>query len=176
MDIKRVFLIVLDSLGIGELPDAKDFGDKGSNTLASISKSKEFNIKTLSELGLFNIDGVNCKEKYPSPKGAYGRFLEASHGKDTTTGHWEIAGLISKDAFPTYPDGFPDDIIDEFKRLTKRGVLCNKPYSGTKVIEDYGAEHIKTGDLIVYTSADSVFQIAAHEEIVVAISSYRRSF
>lgn len=166
MDIKRVFLIVLDSLGIGEMSDADRFNDKGSNTLLSISKSKEFEIKNLKELGLFNIDGVTVSNPVSLPKGAYGRFSELSDGKDTTTGHWEIAGLILNNPFPTFPDGFPNDIINEFKKLSQRGVLCNKPYSGTKVIEDFGEEHIKTGDLIVYTSADSVFQIAAHEDIV----------
>lgn len=166
MEIRRVFLIVLDSLGVGALPDADKFGDKGANTLLSISKSKEFDIKELKELGLFNIDGVDYISAFPMPKGAYGRFMEMSDGKDTTIGHWEIAGIISKKPFPVFPDGFPNEIIDEFKRITKRGVLCNKPYSGTKVIEDYGKEHIETGDLIVYTSADSVFQIAAHEDIV----------
>lgn len=166
MEIRRVFLIVLDSLGVGALPDADKFGDKGANTLLSISKSKEFDIKELKELGLFNIDGVDYIPAFPMPKGAYGRFMEMSDGKDTTIGHWEIAGIISKKPFPVFPDGFPNEIIDEFKRITKRGVLCNKPYSGTKVIEDYGKEHIETGDLIVYTSADSVFQIAAHEDIV----------
>ncbi len=164
--MKRVFLIVLDSLGIGEMPDADKFNDFNCNTLKRISFSKEFKVNNLINLGLSNIDGIDFLEKNSNPIGAYGRLSEASQGKDTTIGHWEIAGLISSSPMPTYPDGFPKEIIDEFSKKTGRGVLCNKPYSGTKVIEDYGEEHIKSGDLIVYTSADSVFQIAAHEKIV----------
>ncbi len=164
--IKRVFLIVLDSLGIGELPDADEYGDEGSNTLRSASMSGKFNAETLRRLGIFNIDGVCCGKSCSSPQGAYARISERSKGKDTTTGHWEIAGLISETPFPVFPEGFPEDLIKAFEKATGRGVLCNKPYSGTKVINDYGDEHIKTGKLIVYTSADSVFQIAAHEEIV----------
>ena len=164
--IRRVFLIVLDSFGIGELPDADEYGDKGSNTLKSCFLQKEFHVPTMQKLGLFNIDGVTFGKKEEKPSAAYGRLKEASKGKDTTTGHWEICGIISEKAMPTYPDGFPKEILDEFSRLTGRDVLCNKPYSGTKVIADYGEEHLKTGALIVYTSADSVFQIAAHESIV----------
>lgn len=167
MSIKRVFLIVLDSLGIGEMPDARDFGDEGSNTLAAISKSDKFNISVLKNMGMFNIDGVcDVLDGVFMPTGTFGRFEEASKGKDTTIGHWEISGVISEKPLPTYPNGFPDDIIEKFKKETGHGVLCNKPYSGTEVIKKYGSEHMKTGDLIVYTSADSVFQIAAHEEIV----------
>lgn len=166
MMTNRVFLIVLDSFGIGELPDADEYGDKGSNTLKSCFLQKDFYVPTMKRLGLFNIDGVDFGEKTENPAAAYGRLKEASKGKDTTTGHWEICGIISKKAMPTYPDGFPQEILDEFSRLTGRGVLCNKPYSGTKVIADYGEEHLRTGALIVYTSADSVFQIAAHESIV----------
>lgn len=166
MMTNRVFLIVLDSFGIGELPDADKYGDKGSNTLKSCFLQKDFYVPTMKRLGLFNIDGVDFGEKTENPAAAYGRLKEASKGKDTTTGHWEICGIISKKAMPTYPDGFPQEILDEFSRLTGRGVLCNKPYSGTKVIADYGEEHLRTGALIVYTSADSVFQIAAHESIV----------
>ena len=162
----RVFLIVLDSFGIGELPDASEYGDKGSNTLKSCFLQKDFYVPTMKRLGLFNIDGVDFGEKTENPAAAYGRLKEASKGKDTTTGHWEICGIISEKAMPTYPDGFPQEILDEFSRLTGRGILCNKPYSGTKVIADYGEEHLRTGALIVYTSADSVFQIAAHESIV----------
>ncbi|MGN1194855.1 MAG: phosphopentomutase, partial [Acutalibacteraceae bacterium] len=135
-------------------------------TLKSCFLQKEFSVPTMQKLGLFNVDGVDFGEKATEPAAAFGRFREASKGKDTTTGHWEICGIISEKAMPTYPDGFPKEIIDEFSRLTGRGVLCNKPYSGTKVIADYGEEHLKTGALIVYTSADSVFQIAAHESIV----------
>ncbi len=161
---KRVFLIVLDSFGIGELPDADKYNDKGSNTLASIRKSEYFNIPNLIKLGLFNIDGVGGGIE--NPTSAYGRIKEKSNGKDTTVGHWEIAGVVSKTPLPTYPNGFSCEIIEEFERLTGRKTLCNKPYSGTEVIKDYGKEHIKTGDLIVYTSQDSVFQIAAHEDVV----------
>ncbi len=166
MNIKRIFLIVLDSYGIGKAKDAKDFGDEGANTLATIFKSKFYNTPNMEKLGLFNIDGVDLKEKYKEPIGCYGRLEEASKGKDTTIGHWEIAGIISEKALPTYPNGFSDEILNEFKEKTGRGVICNKPYSGTEVIKDFGQEHMKTGDLIIYTSADSVFQIAAHEDIV----------
>ena len=166
MKIKRVFLIVLDSFGIGEMNDSYLYGDKGSNTLYSCFKQKEFDAPNMKRLGLFNIDGVTFGEKEEKPLGAYGRFAEMSKGKDTTTGHWEIAGIVSEKPFPTYPNGFPEEILDKFAEKTGRGVLCNKPYSGTKVIEDYGKEHLETGKLIVYTSADSVFQIAAHESLV----------
>ena len=164
--LKRVFLIVLDSFGVGEAPDAAAFGDEGANTLRSVSSSKKFNLKNLKKLGLFNIDGVDYLKNEPSPAGAYGRIAEISSGKDTTTGHWEIGGIISESPMPTFPGGFSDEVIREFERQTGRGTLCNKPYSGTQVIKDYGEEHLKTGKLIVYTSADSVFQIAANESIV----------
>lgn len=165
--IKRIFLIVLDSFGIGEMPDAGDFGDEGSNTLGSISRSPEFSAKNMTRLGLGNIDGVDCIESIPTPKGAYARLSERSKGKDTTTGHWEIAGLVSDTPMPTYPEGFPKEVLREFCRaIGKEKVLCNLPYSGTEVIKDYGEEHLKTGFPIVYTSADSVFQIAAHTDIV----------
>ncbi len=166
MDIKRVFLIVLDSVGIGELPDAKNYGDEGSNTIKACCAQPFFNIPNLKKAGLFNIDGVDFEKGVEAPTGAYGKCTERSMGKDTTTGHWEICGLISKKAMPTFPNGFPKELLDEFSKRTGRGVLCNKPYSGTKVIKDYGKKHIETGDLIVYTSADSVFQIAAHESVV----------
>lgn len=166
--MKRVFLIVLDSFGIGEMEDAKAYGDAGTNTIGSVSKSSFFHVPNLRKLGLFNIEGVKCErqETVESPLAAVARMKEASRGKDTTIGHWEIAGLISEDPLPTYPNGFPREVLDEFTKRTGRGVLCNKTYSGTEVIRDYGDEHIKTGNLIVYTSADSVFQIAAHEEVV----------
>lgn len=164
--MKRVFLIVLDSVGIGEMPDAATFGDKGSNTLKAASKDKHFAMPNMRKLGLFNIDGVDIGEKEAKPQGAFARMTEKSMGKDTTIGHWEIAGVISEAPLPTYPEGFPQEIIEEFSRKTGHGVLCNKPYSGTEVIKDYGEQHMKTGDLIVYTSADSVFQVAVHEDIV----------
>ena len=166
MKTKRVFLIVLDSFGIGEMKDSHLYGDEGSNTLYSCFKQKEFSVPNMKRLGLFNIDGIDFGEKESEPLGAYGRFCEKSRGKDTTVGHWEIAGVISDEPLPTYPGGFPDEIIKEFTARTGRGVLCNRPYSGTKVLEDYGREHLETGKLIVYTSADSVFQLAAHESLV----------
>ncbi len=165
MKYKRIFLIVLDSFGIGNAPDAEQFDDIGANTLKSISKSLKFNICNLSKLGLCNIEGVEL-QNINSPIGKFGALQELSAGKDTTIGHFEIAGIVSKKAMPTYPDGFPQEIIKAFERQTGCKTLCNKPYSGTKVIADYGEEHIKTGKLIVYTSADSVFQIAAHTDIV----------
>ncbi len=164
--MKRVFLIVLDSFGIGEEPDAAAFGDVNVNTLRSVAGSPFFRVPNLWKLGLFNIDGVTVMEKNDSPIGSYGRLREKSMGKDTTIGHWEIAGVVSPKPLPTYPKGFPREILDEFSRRTGRGVLCNRPYSGTAVIQEYGNRHLETGDLIVYTSADSVFQIAAHEEVV----------
>lgn len=171
--MKRVFLIVLDSVGIGEMPDAKEYGDEGSNTLAAAAKDAEFSMEHMRQLGLFNIDGVHCKQGIEEPTGAYARMTERSMGKDTTIGHWEIAGLISPNPLPTYPHGFPEEILARFSDAVGRGVLCNRPYSGTKVIQDYGEEHRKTGNLIVYTSADSVFQIAAHEEVVPVSELYK---
>ena len=159
-------MIVLDSVGCGELPDAASFGDEGSNTLRSISASPRFSADNMVKLGLGNIDGIDFLPVSDSPKGAYCRFSELSRGKDTTIGHWEIAGLVSENPLPTYPNGFPDEIIKRFEELTGRGSLCNKPYSGTDVIRDYGREHVESGKLIVYTSADSVFQIAAHEDVI----------
>ncbi|MEG2085874.1 MAG: phosphopentomutase [Clostridia bacterium] len=164
--VNRVFLVVLDSLGIGEMADAAIFFDEGSNTLKSISKSSYFNAPNLKKLGMFNIEGIDYYGKENNPKGSYARLKELSKGKDTTIGHWEIAGLVSKNPLPTYPNGFPKEVIDKFEKATGRKTVCNKPYSGTEVIKDYGQHHIETGDLIVYTSADSVFQIAAHEEVV----------
>lgn len=166
MSVKRVFLIVLDSYGIGELPDADKFGDVGANTLASIVRSDRYSTPNMKQMGLFNIDGVTCMEGTQAPTGSYGRMRESSMGKDTTIGHWEIAGIVSPEPMPTYPDGFPEEVLAPPREQTGRGVLCNKPYSGTDVIRDYGEEHVRTGDLIVYTSADSVFQIAAHEGVV----------
>lgn len=162
---KRVFLIILDSFGVGELPDAANYNDEGSDTLKACFNTGKLSVKNLKKLGLFNLDGLNY-EKENSPIGCFGKLAELSAGKDTTTGHWEIAGLVSEKAMPTYPNGFPNEILEKFSEKTGRKVLCNKPYSGTKVILDYGQEHLESGDLIVYTSADSVFQIAAHEEIV----------
>ena len=173
MENRRIFLIVLDSYGIGALPDAADFGDEGSNTLKTITASKAYDTPNMKKLGLFNIDGVDWMKKEESPAGAYGRMKERSRGKDTTIGHWEIAGVVSPKPLPVYPNGFQEEILEKFREATGREVLCNLPYSGTDVIRDYGEEHMKTGALIVYTSADSVFQIAAHEEIVPVEELYR---
>lgn len=162
----RVFLIVLDSFGVGNAPDAAAFGDEGSNTFKACYNFGKLNIPNMKKLGLFNIDGVDFGEREKEPLGAYARLVEESAGKDTTIGHWEIAGIISEKPLPVFPNGFPDEIIKEFERRTGRKTLCNKPYSGTEVIKDYGEEHMKTGALIVYTSADSVFQVAANENVV----------
>lgn len=170
---KRVFLIVLDSFGIGELPDAKEYNDVGSDTLSAVRKSKKLNIKNLIKLGLYNIDGISGG--ISSPIASFAKLKEKSKGKDTTVGHWEIAGLISEDPLPVFPNGFPAEVIDEFEKRTNKKVICNKPYSGTEVIKDYGEEHLETGDLIVYTSADSVFQIACHEDKVAVSELYRYS-
>jgi len=169
-----VFLIVLDSFGIGEMADAPQYGDENVNTLRSVAASSCFRVPNLERLGLFQIDGVAEEPAIRSLAtvdkaqviGRYARMAERSRGKDTTIGHWEIAGLVSHRPLPTYPQGFPKEVLEEFSRRTGRGVLCNLPYSGTRVIQEYGDAHMRTGDLIVYTSADSVFQIAAHEEIV----------
>ena len=168
---KRVFIIVLDSCGCGEMPDSYLWHDEGSNTLGAIRKDEHFDCPNLVNLGLFNIEGVGGGVS--DPKGSFARLKETSMGKDTTIGHWEIAGIISPKPLPTYPNGFPEDVIEEFEKRTGRKVLCNKPYSGTEVIKDYGEEHVKTGALIVYTSADSVFQIAAHEDVVPVPELYR---
>lgn len=171
--MKRIFLIVLDSMGIGYLPDAHLFGDQGANTLKSISVSPNFKIPNLISYGFGNIDGVDYLEKTDTPAGIFGRIAEKSMGKDTTVGHWEIGGVISENPLPTYPNGFPNEVISEFEKLSGKRVICNLPYSGTEVIKDYGQEHIDTGALIVYTSADSVFQIAACESIVPLEELYR---
>ena len=171
-NIKRVFLIVLDSCGIGEAPDAEKFGDKGCSTIRSISKSSEFNIDTLRSLGYTKIDALSFLGD-GELKAQVARLKELSQGKDTTIGHWEIAGVISEKPLPTFPNGFPEDLIKKFSEKTGRKVICNKTYSGTEVIKDYGEEHLKTGALIVYTSADSVFQIAAHEDIIPPEELYR---
>ena len=171
---RRVFLVVLDSVGIGALPDAELYGDEGSNTLASAAGSKGFSMEHMEKLGLFDIEGVkHLKKGTEKPKGVYGRMREASKGKDTTIGHWEIAGVVSERLLPTFPGGFPQELLISFTERTGRKVLCNKPYSGTDVIRDYGKEHMETGALIVYTSADSVFQIAAHEAVVPVEELYR---
>lgn len=162
--IKRVFIIVLDSFGIGNEPDAADFGDGKCNTLASLTTSPELHAPNLTKLGLFNIDGVGCGTPADSPIGSFARLRELSRGKDTTIGHWEIAGIVSEQPMPTYPNGFPPEILERLSAACDgKKMLCNKPYSGTQVIHDYGREQEETGGLIVYTSADSVLQIAANE-------------
>ena len=164
--MKRIFLIVLDSFGIGAMPDSESFGDVGVNTLAACATSPKLHIPNMIAAGLGNIDGVTCLPKTDAPAGAYARLTEASMGKDTTIGHWEIAGVVSPNPMPTYPNGFPEDVLKAFEEATGRGCLCNLPYSGTDVIRDYGQQHLDTGKWIVYTSADSVFQVAAHEELI----------
>lgn len=170
---KRVFLIVLDSFGIGGALDAADFGDAGSDTLGAVFKSSRLDIPNLRRLGLYNIQGVTPTPKDAAPLGSFARLREVSKGKDTTIGHWEIAGVESPQPLPVFPDGFPPELIAEFEKRTGRKALCNKPYSGTDVIRDYGEEHMRTGALIVYTSADSVFQIAANEAVVPLEELYR---
>ena len=162
--MKRIFLFVLDSCGIGAMPDAASFGDIGVNTLRACTTSDKLNIPNMLAAGLGNIDGIDYLPKTDAPKGAVARLTESSMGKDTTIGHWEIAGVISPDPLPTYPNGFPQEVLDAFEAATGRGCLCNLPYSGTDVIRDYGQEQMDTGKWIIYTSADSVFQVAAHEE------------
>ena len=164
--MKRIFLFVLDSFGIGAMPDAESFGDTGVNTLAACATSSKLHIPNMIAAGLGNIDGVSCLPKTALSTGAVARLTEASMGKDTTIGHWEIAGLVSPDPLPTYPEGFPEEVLEPFRKATGRGILANAPWSGTEVIMKFGDEHVATGDLIVYTSADSVFQIAAHEDVV----------
>ena len=166
LKVKRVFLIVLDSLGAGEAPDAAKFGDCGAHTLRSLSTSSKLNIKNLRALGIGNIEGLEFLGRTDAPLAAVAKLRELSLGKDTTIGHWEISGIISDAPLPTFIDGFDKEFIERFEEATGRKVICNKPYSGTAVINDYGEEHLRTGALIVYTSADSVFQIAAHEDII----------
>ena len=164
--MKRIFLIVLDSFGIGAMPDSESFGDVGVNTLAACATSAKLHIPNMIAAGLGNIDGVACLPRVEAPTGAVARLTEASMGKDTTIGHWEIAGVVSPEPLPTYPNGFPEEVLKAFEEATGRGCLCNLPYSGTDVIRDYGQEQLSTGKWIVYTSADSVFQVAAHEEFI----------
>jgi len=164
--MKRIFLIVLDSFGIGAMPDAERFGDVGVDTLASCVATGKLHIPNMIAAGLGDIEGVDCLPRSAAPTGAFARLREASMGKDTTIGHWEIAGVVSPEPLPTYPQGFPQEVLDAFEAATGRGCLCNLPYSGTDVIRDYGQEQLDTGKWIVYTSADSVFQVAAHEEAI----------
>lgn len=171
---RKVTLIVLDSVGIGELPDAKAYGDEGSNTLCNIAKAVEgFSLPNLETMGIGNIDGITELKSSSNPTGAFGKCAEISKGKDTITGHWEIAGVILETPLNTYPQGFPREIIEEFEEKIGRKTLGNVVASGTAIIEELGEEHVKTGYPIIYTSADSVFQIAAHEEIIPIDELYR---
>ena len=163
---KRVFLIVLDSLGAGEAPDAKAFGDVGVHTLQTLYKTGVLKIDTLRALGIGSIDGLGFLGKNDEPCASVAKLCEKSNGKDTIVGHWEIAGHISEYPLPTFPCGFPESILNKIRKISDRPILCNKPYSGTKVIEDFGTEALESGALIVYTSADSVLQIAAHTDVV----------
>ena len=172
--INRVALFVLDSVGVGELPDAGDYGDSGSNTMGNISRAiGGLKMPNLGRLGLGNIIRIEGVPPVKNPAASYGRMAEKSAGKDTTTGHWEMTGLILKQPFPVYHNGFPADLIKSYEEKIGRGVLGNKAASGTVIIEELGAEHMETGKPIVYTSADSVFQVAAHEEIIPLEELYR---
>ena len=171
--MKRVFLIVLDSVGIGEMPDADKYGDVGSNTMKACFNNKNFSMPNMEKMGLFNIDGMDYAKSYENPTASFAKMKEVSNGKDTIIGHWEIAGIESGRPLPTYPNGFPESVIEEFEQKTGRKTLCNRPYSGTEVIKDFGKESVETGKLIVYTSADSVFQIAAHEDVVSVEELYK---
>ncbi len=171
---KRVFLVILDSVGIGEMPDSFEYGDKGSNTIGSAAKSEFFAMPNMEQYGFFDLEGIqNLRKTNGNRLGAVARMKEASKGKDTTIGHWEIAGLESEQPLPTFPNGFPEELLKAFEERTGRKAICNLPYSGTEVIKDYGKESVETGALIVYTSADSVFQIAAHEDVVPIEELYR---
>jgi phosphopentomutase len=169
----RIIWIVLDSVGIGELPDAADYGDVGRNTLGHIAESRPLNLPTLVNLGLANIAPLENLSPVAAPLAAYGKGATHSPGKDTTTGHWEMAGIWLQQAFPVYPQGFPPEIIAAFEKQIGRETLGNKPASGTEIIKELGAEHVRTGKPIVYTSGDSVFQIAAHEEVIPIAELYR---
>ena len=171
--MKRVFLIVLDSCGVGYEPDAAEFGDVGANTLHTCSQSPKFAMPNLISMGLGNLDGVDYLPKTDRPQAALARLQELSRGKDTTIGHWEIAGVVSPEPLPTFPEGFPEELIREYEQKTGHKVLCNKPYSGTQVLKDYGEQAMRENALIVYTSADSVFQVAANEELVPVQELYR---
>ena len=170
---RRVVLIVLDSVGIGEMPDAAAFGDAGSDTLGHVAASRPLKLPALVRLGLANIRPLEHLTPPAKPAGAFGKAALASNGKDTTTGHWELAGIYLKDPFPTYPHGFPGELIGRFEKAIGRRVLGNKPASGTEIIQELGEEHMRSGAPIVYTSADSVFQIAAHEEVIPIEELYR---
>ncbi len=170
---ERIIWIVLDSVGIGELPDAADYGDVGRTTLGHIAESRPLALPNLVQLGLANIAPLPHLSPAPSPIGAFGKGATHSPGKDTTTGHWEMAGVWLPQAFPVYPNGFPREVIEEFEKQIGRGTIGNKPASGTEIIKELGEEHVRTGKPIVYTSGDSVFQIAAHEDVIPVAELYR---
>jgi phosphopentomutase len=170
----RAIILLLDGVGVGELPDAADYGDVGSNTLGNLASAcGGLELPNLERLGLGNLTAIEGVPPTREAEGCYGRMTEASRGKDSTSGHWEIAGVILKDPFPVYPEGFPRDLIEKFEQRTGKRVIGNRPASGTAIIEELGEEHLKEGSLIVYTSADSVFQIAAHEEVASPEELYR---
>jgi phosphopentomutase len=169
----RVILVVLDSVGCGELPDARDYSDEGSDTLGNIARRVPLTVRNLRRLGLARVATVNRLEPEPAPEGAFGRMAESSPGKDSVTGHWELMGLVLDRPFPVFPNGFPRELMNEFERRIGRGTLANKAASGTAILDELGAEHLRTGKPIVYTSADSVFQIAAHEDVVPVPELYR---
>ncbi len=170
---RRVFVVVLDSFGVGAAPDAAAFGDAGTNTLRAVAGSPELHAPHLADLGLFNLDGIDFGPRVEAPFGAYARLREFSQGKDSTVGHWEIAGHISERPLPTFPQGFPAELIERYEQATGHKVLCNLPYSGTQALHDYGEQAIAEDALIVYTSADSVFQVAAHEDHIPVAKLYR---
>jgi phosphopentomutase len=173
MIFRRIIWIVLDSVGIGEMPDAAQYGDAGSDTLGHIALHRKLHLDNLCRLGLGNIRPLDHLPPDPAPKGAYGKCALASPGKDTTTGHWEMTGIHLAKPFPVYPDGFPPEVMEEFERRIGRATLGNKPASGTEIIKELGEEHIRTGSPIIYTSADSVFQVAAHEEVIPLFELYK---
>ena len=173
MSFKRVIWVVLDSVGVGEMPDAAQYGDAGSDTLGHIAQSRKLHLDNLCRLGLGNIRSLDRLPPDPAPQGAYGKCALASPGKDTTTGHWEMAGIHLTKPFPVYPNGFPPEVMDEFERRIGRATLGNKAASGTEIIQELGEEHVRTGSPIVYTSADSVFQVAAHEEVIPLFELYK---
>src|SRR5580658_4260409 len=173
MPFGRVIWIVLDSVGIGEMPDATAYGDKGSDTLGNIARQRRLKLPNLCRLGLANIKPLTGLDPVAEPAGAFGRCALASPGKDTTTGHWEMAGIHLAKPFPLFPHGFPPQVMDEFERRIGRSALGNKAASGTEIIKELGEEHVRTGSPIVYTSADSVFQVAAHEEVIPLFELYK---
>ncbi len=173
MSFRRIVWIVLDSVGIGEMPDAAQYGDVGSDTIGNIAKQRALRLPNFCRLGLANIKPLTGLVPDPSPIGAYGKCALASPGKDTTTGHWEMAGIHLEKPFPLFPHGFPPEVMNEFESRIGRSAIGNKAASGTEIIKELGDEHVRTGSPIVYTSADSVFQVAAHEEVIPLFELYK---